>query len=767
MNRFFCCFLILLLSLGYLQANTLNKDGQLNQKISQINLFAESIYNSKESNNEQTLSYQRSKLLKDRSFISKHIAELNTRLERVDSILRFIDGKYQNEQFSEFINERVENNKYLNVKLKEYTRKRALILNELVLLKEVHLNIENALKHISSIRTYLRNQFRFEKNNVLWKPQAWYFAFHTFWDNITQVIKDIVFFLILLGMYFFSKTVFSLDKCLFQNPKLKTKKKLFKATRKLNGIYFLLFSAVLYPLVVLGIGHLFRYLEIISSDTYYVMTIVSQVVGIYAFLIFILENFAQIYISKLLKTLLIIAYSTFGMIMYIFRSNLVSFTRGSLTSILSREEALILVFFFMLVMLIPIVCIFIKLGKVTTSNKSDIRVVHLVKYFMLGTLLFSILMMTLGGYPNFGMSAGFDMYQILYGSLYIYVFYKVSVIIVDMLMCNKTRVVVIRSLAETAIGGVKRAGVRYWIKNLIFILSIVMFLIILPLCLNIQSERLEDIWNTFFYEGGDILGLQLIPLITLMKSILVIIVAFFIYRFIILVANKRVFPYTNMDLGTREAILSIIKYIFVVIAIFLFIKSLGISNTAITFIISGLSVGLGFAMQDLVKNFFAGLVMLIERPVKIGDWVNVNNEIGVVKKISIRATEVLTFDNNSLIVPNNVMITNVVSNETLDPTSRLVLPLRISYAQNPQRVIEVCKQVVESEKRIFKTPAPEFLLTSYDEYSMEIAVRAYCLRTVKIYLLSDLRLKILDALKDNNIRIEYPKLDIYIKDTDK
>ncbi|WP_191092366.1 hypothetical protein [Francisella sp. SYW-2] len=74
---------------------------------------------------------------------------------------------------------------------------------------------------------------------------------------------------------------------------------------------------------------------------------------------------------------------------------------------------------------------------------------------------------------------------------------------------------------------------------------------------------------------------------------------------------------------------------------------------------------------------------------------------------------------------------------------------------------------MELEKRIFKTPAPEFLLTSYDEYSMEIAVRAYCLRTVKIYLLSDLRLKILDALKDNNIRIEYPKLDIYIKDADK
>ncbi|MBK2004450.1 mechanosensitive ion channel family protein [Francisella orientalis] len=294
-----------------------------------------------------------------------------------------------------------------------------------------------------------------------------------------------------------------------------------------------------------------------------------------------------------------------------------------------------------------------------------------------------------------------------------------------------------------------------------------MFLILLPLSLNVQLEKLQDVWNTFFYDGGDILGLQLIPLITLMKSVSVVVVAFIIYKFIRVFVNKRVFPYTSMDLGMREAFLSILKYIYVIIAIFLSIKSLGISNTVIIFIISGLSVGLGFAMQDLVKNFFAGLVMLIERPVKIGNWVNVNDEIGVVKKISIRATEVLTFDNNSLIVPNNVMITKVVSNETLESTSRPVLPLKISYNHDPKKVIEICRYVIESEKRIFKTPAPEFLLSNYDEYSMEITIRAYCLRIIKIYLLSDLRLKILEVLKENNIKIEYPKLDVYLRDIDK
>ncbi|MBK2074349.1 hypothetical protein [Francisella orientalis] len=185
-------------------------------------------------------------------------------------------------------------------------------------------------------------------------------------------------------------------------------------------------------------------------------------IGIYAFLVFILENFAHINLSRVLKLLILVTYCASGMAMYVFRSNLVNFTRGSLTTILSREDALVLVFCFLIIMFIPTAIIFIKLGKFIAKKDSDVRILNLVRYFILGTLLFSIFMMALGGYPNFGMSVGFDMYQILYGSLYIYVFYKLFTVAIDIILCRKTKFVVIRSFTETVMGGVKRADVRYW-----------------------------------------------------------------------------------------------------------------------------------------------------------------------------------------------------------------------------------------------------------------------------------------------------------------
>lgn len=121
------------------------------------------LYSTKESTDEKRLAYQREKLLKDRVFINNQMRLLSAELNRVDNILSFIDTKYHSELFSKTINKQVEEDKNLNTKLEEYIRKRSVTLNELVLLKEANLNIESALKHISGVRTYLRNQFRFEK----------------------------------------------------------------------------------------------------------------------------------------------------------------------------------------------------------------------------------------------------------------------------------------------------------------------------------------------------------------------------------------------------------------------------------------------------------------------------------------------------------------------------------------------------------------------------------------------------------------------------
>ncbi|WP_149294484.1 hypothetical protein [Francisella orientalis] len=196
------------------------------------------LYSTKESTDEKRLAYQREKLLKDRVFINNQMRLLSAELNRVDNILSFIDTKYHSELFSKTINKQVEEDKNLNTKLEEYIRKRSVTLNELVLLKEANLNIESALKHISGVRTYLRNQFRFEKNNVLWRSGAWGSAFNMFAKNTFLVLKDCALFFVLLGLYLLARPLFSLDRYLFKNPKIRNKKKILQAAVKLNRICF-------------------------------------------------------------------------------------------------------------------------------------------------------------------------------------------------------------------------------------------------------------------------------------------------------------------------------------------------------------------------------------------------------------------------------------------------------------------------------------------------------------------------------------------------
>ncbi|WP_191092532.1 mechanosensitive ion channel family protein [Francisella sp. SYW-9] len=765
-NNYFCIILFLLLGLCQ-QSYASSRSNDIDHKVKEINSYLLVIKDDK-ANSEIKIAYQRSKLLSYKHYLSKQMANLNSKLERVDSLLSFIQKKYQIKKFSGFINKQVEENSEFKAKLKNYTHRRASILNELILLKETKLNVEDALTHISNMRTYLRNQFRFEKNNVLWQWGNWISAKNSFIKNLAMISKDMLIFIFILGIYFLIKRFFSLKKILVENPRLQHKRNISKATIKFNSIYILMLSTIVYPLVILAIANYLNYIGNLSNNSIYVIDTILQVIVIYSAILFVLESFAKVVLSRSIKVTILVLYSIFGLIMYLFRSNLINFERGHFIAVMPKDDILVLVFFFMLLMLIPATIAFIMLSKPKIrSRETKLKVLVCTKYFIFISLVVSIFTMILGGYPNLGMSIGFDLYQTFFWGTYVYVFYKLLVLAVDLILCKKNKIILTRGLVENILGGFKRANLRYWVKNIMFILAILIFLILLPLSLNIQPEKLKDLWEIFAYHGISILGIKIIPAVTLLESLVLFVITLFVGKLTIIFCNRRVFPYTKMDHGSIEAAMSIIKYLFILIAVFIFIKCLGMSNTAITFIVSGLSVGLGFAMQDLIKNFFAGLIMLFERPVKIGDWVKVNKEIGVVKNISIRATEILTFDNNSLIVPNHVMVTDVVSNETLDKKVRLDLPIRLSYEDDFKKAVSICEKVIKADRRILLEPKPEYLLYDYGESSMILMVRAYCLRTMKIHILSDLRIKVLEEFNANNIRISLAKMDIYIKNDNK
>ena len=422
----------------------------------------------------------------------------------------------------------------------------------------------------------------------------------------------------------------------------------------------------------------------------------------------------------------------------------------------------------MIIMLIPAFVIFISLRNSTCKQNTLSKVViHSVRYFTLFSLAISIIMMILGGYPNLGMQSTYDLYQTVFWIVYVYSGYKLLDVLLGITFNKKTKASQIRSLIESMVGESKRSGIRYWLKSLLATLAFVLFIVCLLLSFNVHSARIIDTWNTVLYKGVDILGINIIPMIDIVESLIILLFVYCTSKVTIFIFNIKILPYTKLDLSAKQATIAVINYIFIMIGVIMFIKSLGISNTSIAFIVSGLSVGMGFAMKDLVGDFLAGLVMIFERPVRIDDYVTVNNEIGIIKKIRIRSTEVLTFNNDSLIVPNSVMMNQVISNETLEPVSRLVLPIRISYKEDFRKVINICEKAATYHKDILANPRPECLLTDYGESALEVSIRAYCLRSKRIYVLSDLRKDVILGLHGNNIDIALNKMDINLNDIEK
>ncbi len=170
---------------------------------------------------------------------------------------------------------------------------------------------------------------------------------------------------------------------------------------------------------------------------------------------------------------------------------------------------------------------------------------------------------------------------------------------------------------------------------------------------------------------------------------------------------RRYLPVTEWDAGVQNSVSTGVGYIGVGIALLSALAVMGLGFAQIALIASALSVGIGFGLQQVVQNFAAGIILLVERPVKVGDWVNVDGVEGNVRRIRVRATEIETFDRSTVIVPNSDLITKKVQNKTLgDPHARIKLELSIGNSADAQRASEAILNVSTRMPQILKEPKP-------------------------------------------------------------
>ncbi|MDR9831486.1 mechanosensitive ion channel [Vibrio sp. FNV 38] len=219
--------------------------------------------------------------------------------------------------------------------------------------------------------------------------------------------------------------------------------------------------------------------------------------------------------------------------------------------------------------------------------------------------------------------------------------------------------------------------------------------------------------------------------------------------------------------GTGYAVTTVLRYLIMMAGLLSVFSLLGFQWSRLQWLVAAFGVGLGFGLQEIFANFISGLILLFERPIRIGDIVTINDLSGTVSKIQTRATTIIDWDNKEIVVPNKTFITEKLINWSLtDPVTRIVLPIGVAYGSDVEKVEDLLHQISQEHPFVLKTPSPTVVFLAFGASSLDFELRVHISdidrRLSTIHTLN----KAIDrAFRENDIEIAFPQMDIHIRDT--
>jgi potassium efflux system protein len=223
-----------------------------------------------------------------------------------------------------------------------------------------------------------------------------------------------------------------------------------------------------------------------------------------------------------------------------------------------------------------------------------------------------------------------------------------------------------------------------------------------------------------------------------------------------------------LDKSVRYAVTSITSYAIILLGIILAFNAISVGWSKVQWLATALTFGLAFGLQEIFANFVAGLILLFERPIRVGDVVTVDDVTGVVSRIRIRATTITNWDRKEYVIPNKEFITGRTLNWTLsDETSRVVINVGVAYGSNVERAKELLLEVCNSHPIILDDPPTVVTFEGFGDNSLNLVVRTFLPDlSNRLKVIDDLHTAIDHAFREAEIEIAFPQRDLHLRSVD-